>query len=94
MEKKKTVNQIKNFALNICNWQTVNNVHYQKMSIHIQDVVENFTINSIIVDNGELKFEGVCNDDGKHIIISECEIKAEELEKVLNVLKDINFFVS
>lgn len=92
--KEKTISEIKNFALNICNWQTINTIFFQKMSIHIQDIVENFTITSIIIDNGCLKFEGIYNNEGtKRVIISENEIKPEELEKVLEVLKDINLFV-
>ena len=65
------------------------------MSIHIQDVIENFIVTIIIIDNGKLKFEGIREDDyTKSVIIGENEIKNEELEKLLGILKDINLFVS
>ena len=93
-----TNKQIVNFVLNIALWQTVNKGYYHKMSIHIQDVISGFSIFWIIVDNGELSFEGVEVDESGHAINDKTVIRkasgiaSEELDEVLKILKNINLF--
>ena len=68
------------------------------MSIHIQDVIPGFSIFWIVVDNGELSFEGVEVDESSHaindktIIRKASDIAPEQLEEILKILKSINLF--
>lgn len=96
-----TINQIKNFVLNICTWQTekldiIYPNYFHKLSIHIQDVIPEYVINWICVDNDNVWFDGVFIDstgnvksDGK-IYLNNCKIN--ELTKVLKILKSIDLF--
>lgn len=91
--------QIKNFVLNLALLQTKNNGFSHKVSIHIQDVIPNFVITWICVDNGKLSFDGIKYDterktwvDGQNI--KSTEITKEQFDKILNILKSIDFFRS
>lgn len=98
-----TINQIKNFVLNICTWQTekldINYPNYfHKLSVHIQDIIPGFVIEWICVDNDNIWFEGnKIDNNGKFITngrvyLNDCKIK--ELTDVLNILKSIDLFKS
>lgn len=98
-----TINQIKNFVLNICTWQTekmdiIYPNYFHKLSIHIQDVIPGYIINWICVDNDNVWFDGIYinSDTGKtsedKIYLKDCKIN--ELTKVLNILKSIDLFKS
>ena len=95
-----TNKQITNFVLNIACWQVTNQGYFHKISMHIQDVVPGFVITSIIVDNGELSFEGIGIDEqgraiSKHETIKNTsDITPEQLEEILKILKSINLFES
>ena len=93
-----TNEQIKNFALNVCCWQTENRGFFHKMSIHIQDVVPGFVITWIVVNNSELSFEGCDIDsDGRFVknsMRNASELTVEEMDKILEILKGINMFNS
>ena len=89
--------QIKNFVLNIALLQTESNGFNNKLGIHIQDVIPNFVITHICVNNGELSFNGIKYDterkrwvDGQNI--KSTEITNEQFDKILNVLKSVDFF--
>ncbi len=89
--------QIKNFVLNIALLQTKSNGFNHKLSIHIQDVIPNFVITWICVNNGELSFDGIKYDIEKKIWvdgqnIKSTEIAKEQLDKILDILKSIDFF--
>ena len=91
--------QIKNFVLNIALLQIKSNGFSHKLSMHIQDVIPNFVITWICVDNGELSFDGIKYDaerkmwvDGQNI--KSTEITKEQLDKILDILKSIVFFGS
>lgn len=91
--------QIVHFVLNISLWQTVNNGFTNKMSMHLQDIIPGFVIEWLVVDNGELSFEGERFDktSGKYIrnqrlLLS--EVTSEQLSKILETLKNINLFHS
>ena len=90
--------QITNFVLNIACWQVTNQGYFHKISMHIQDVVPRFVITSLIVDNGELSFEGIDVDEqgraiNKHETIRKASgIAPEQLEEILKILKSINLF--
>ena len=90
--------QITNFVLNIACWQVTNQGYTHKISMHIQDVVPGFVITSLIVDNGELSFEGIDVDEqgraiNKHETIQKAsDIAPEQLEEILKILKSINLF--
>lgn len=91
--------QIKNFVLNVALWQTKNNSFSHKLSMHIQDAIPNFVITWICVDNGELSFDGIKFDterkmwvDGQNI--KSTEITKGQLDKILDILKSIDFFHS
>lgn len=96
-----TASQIINFVLNIANWQCLNKGYYHKMSLHLQDIIPGFVINWIVVDNGELSFDGVFVGEDKDAnkekyveagTISAIDVQPEYLEKILETLKNINFF--
>ena len=95
-----TNSQITNFVLNIACWQATNQGYFHKISMHIQDVVPGFVITSLIVDNGELSFEGIDIDEqgraiSKHETIKNTsDITPEQLEEILKILKSINLFES
>ena len=90
--------QITNFVLNIACWQVTNQGYTHKISMHIQDVVPGFVITSLVVDNGELSFEGIDIDEqGRAIskyetIRKASELTPEQLEDILKILKSINLF--
>ena len=90
--------QITNFVLNIACWQVTNQGYTHKISMHIQDVVPGFVITSLIVDNGELSFEGIDIDEkgraiSKHETIRKAiDIALEQLEEILKFIKIINLF--
>ena len=90
--------QITNFVLNIACWQVTNQGYFHKISMHIQDVVPGFVITSLIVDNGELSFEGIDIDEqGRAIskyetIRKASDIAPEQLDEILKILKSINLF--
>ena len=90
--------QITNFVLNIACWQVTNQGYFHKISMHIQDVVPGFVITSLIVDNGELSFDGIDVDRqgraiNKHETIQKAsDIAPEQLEEILKILKSINLF--
>ena len=90
--------QITNFVLNIACWQVTNQGYFHKISMHIQDVVPGFVITSLIVDNGELSFEGIDIDEqgraiSKHETIRKAsELTPEQLDEILKVIKSINLF--
>ena len=72
--------QITNFVLNIACWQVTNQGYFHKISMHIQDVVPGFVITSLIVDNGELSFEGIYIDEqGRAISKQETIRKASDI---------------
>ena len=67
------------------------------MSMHIQDVIPNFVISWLRVDNGVLSFDGLKFDternmwiDNQNIKVS--EITQEQLDKILDILKSIDLF--
>ena len=66
--------------------------------MHIQDVVPGFVITSLIVDNGELSFEGIDIDEQRRAISKQetirkaSDIAPEQLEEILKILKSINLF--
>ena len=84
---------ITNFVLNIACWQVTNQGYFHKISMHIQDVVPGFVITSLIVDNGELSFEGIDIDEqGRAIskyetIRKASDIAPEQLDEILKILK-------
>jgi len=89
--------QIKNFVLNIALLQIESNGFSHKLSMHIQDVIPNFVITQICVDNGKLYFDGIKYDterkmwvDGQNI--KSTEITKEQLDKILDILKSVDFF--
>ena len=90
--------QITNFVLNIACWQVTNQGYTHKISMHIQDVVPGFVITSLIVDNGELSFEGIDIDEkgraiSKHETIRKAsELTPEQLDEILKIIKSINLF--
>ena len=90
--------QITNFVLNIACWQVTNQGYTHKISMHIQDVVPGFVITSLIVDNGELSFEGIDIDEQRRAISKQetirkaSDIAPEQLEEILKILKSINLF--
>ena len=90
--------QITNFVLNIACWQVTNQGYFHKISMHIQDVVPGFVITSLIVDTGELSFEGIDIDEqgraiSKHETIRKAiDIALEQLEEILKFIKIINLF--
>ena len=91
--------QIKNFVLNVALFQTKNDGFSHKLSMHIQDVIPNFVITWICVDNGKLSFDGMKYDterkqwiDGQNI--KSTEITKEQFDKILDILKSIEFFGS
>jgi hypothetical protein len=102
MDKKETtmtVSQIVNFVLNISLWQTVNTGFKHKMSMHIQDIIPGFVIEWLVVDNGELSFEGELKDENRREYIRNynmplSKVEPEHLEKILETLKNINLFHS
>ena len=93
-----TNKQITNFVLNIACWQVTNQGYFHKSSMRIQDVVPGFVITSLVVDNGELSFEGIDVDEhGRAISKQETIRKAseftpEQLDEILKILKRINLF--
>ena len=93
-----TNKQITNFVLNIALWQSVNQGYYHKLSMHIQNVIPGFVIFWLVVDNGELSFEGVEVDEsghtinGKIVIRKASDIASEQLDEILKILKNINLF--
>lgn len=93
-----TNKQITNFVLNIALWQSINQGYYHKLSMHIQDVIPGFVISWLIVDNGELSFEGVEIDDqgcaisDRNAIRKASELTPEQLDEILKILKNINMF--
>lgn len=90
-----SINQIVNFTLNISLWQTINKGYYHKLSIHIQDIIPDFVINWIVVDNGHLLFEGVnLKTHKRDEILDSKDIDPKYLKEVLNILKNINLFHS
>ena len=93
----KSKEQIKNFVLNIALWQVENFGFNHRMSMHIQDVVPNFVINWLRVDNGVLSFDGLKFDTERNMWTDNQNIKAseitqEQLDKILDILKSIDFF--
>ena len=102
MDKKETtmtVSQIVNFVLNISLWQTVNKGFKHKMSMHLQDIIPGFVIEWLVVDNGELSFEGELKDENRREYIRNynmplSKVEPEHLEKILETLKNINLFHS
>jgi pectate lyase len=93
----KSKDQIKNFVLNIALWQVENFGFSHRMSMHIQDVIPNFVINWLRVDNGVLSFDGLKFDTERNMWIDNQNIKAseitqEQLDKILDILKSIDFF--
>ena len=93
-----TNKQITNFVLNIACWQVTNQGYFHKISMHIRDIVPGFVITSLIVDNGELSFEGIDVDEqGRAIskrdtIRKASELTPEQLEEILKIIKSINLF--
>ena len=93
-----TNKQITNFVLNIALWQSVNHGYYHKLSMYIKDVIPGFSIFWIVVDNGELSFEGVEIDDqgyaisDRNAVRKASDIAPEQLEEILKILKNINLF--
>lgn len=64
--------------------------------MHIQDVIPNFVITWICVDNGVLSFNGLKFDTERKVWIDNQNIKAseitqEQLNKILDILKSIDF---
>ena len=93
----KSKNQIKNFVLNIALTQIKNSGFSHKLAMHIQDVIPNFVITWICVDNGVLSFDGLKFDTERKVWIDNQNIKAseitqEQLDKILDILKSIDFF--
>lgn len=90
--------QITNFVLNICNWQIENRGYYHRMSMHIQDIIPGFVIEWLVCYDGKLSFEGVYIDEENHYIKNGIkypdEITNEQLDKILNILKNIDLFKS
>ena len=90
--------QITNFVLNIACWQVTNQGYFHKISMHIQDVVPIFVITSLIVDNGELSFDGIDVDEqvraiSQHETIRKAsELTPEQLDEILKIIKSINLF--
>ena len=90
--------QITNFVLNIACWQVTNQGYFHKISMHIQDVVPRFVITSLIVDNGELSFDGIDVDEqvraiSQHETIRKAsELTPEQLDEILKIIKSINLF--
>ena len=65
--------------------------------MHIQDVIPNFVITWLCVDNGVLSFDGLKFDTERKVWIDNQNIKAseitqEQLDKILDILKSIDFF--
>jgi len=92
-----SLNQIKNFVLNITTLQVKSKGFGHKLSMHIQDIIPNFVITWICVNNGELSFDGIKYDIEKKIWvdgqnIKSTEIAKEQLDKILDILKSIDFF--
>ena len=96
--KKNVENRIKNFVLNICCWQIENKGFYHRMSIHIQDVIPNFVIGWIVVNNGELSFDGCVIDSNGRFVQNESrslnDISEEQLHKILMIIEGIDLFKS
>lgn len=89
--------QIKNFVLNIALWKTKSDGFKHKLSMHIQDIIPDFVITWICVDNGVLSFDGMKYDFERKMWIDNQNIKAseitqEQLDKILNVLKSVDLF--
>lgn len=95
-----SVQKIVNFVLNVSLWQTVNKGLYHKMSIHLQDIIPGFIIEWIVVDNGELSFDGkfiIEDKDGKRYedgTMSLSKINPVYLDRILETLKNIDMFHS
>ena len=87
-------NQITKFVLNICTWQTFNKGYFHRMSMHLQDIIPDFVIFSLVVDNGELIFEGYDLKTNKERSIKASEVDSKYIDEILNVIKDINLFNS
>ena len=65
--------------------------------MHIQDVIPNFVITWICVDNGVLSFDDLKFDTERKLCIDNQNIKTseitqEQLDKILDILKSIDFF--
>jgi hypothetical protein len=93
----KNEDQIKNFVLNIALWQVKSDGFNNRLSLHIQDVIPNFVIEWLRVDDGALSFDGLKFDTERNMWIDNQNIKANEipqeyLDKILEVLKGIDLF--
>ena len=86
--------QITNFVLNICLWQTFNKGYFHRMSIHLQDIIPDFVIFSLIVNDGELIFEGHDLKTNEQKSIKASEVDPKHIDEILNVIKNINLFHS
>lgn len=95
-----SVQKIVNFVLNVSLWQTINKGLYHKMSIHLQDIIPGFIIEWIVVDNGELSFDGkfiIEDKDGKHYedgTMPLSKINPVYLDRIFETLKNIDMFHS
>lgn len=83
--------------LNIALTQIKNSGFSHKLAMHIQDVISNFVITWICVDNGVLSFDGLKFDTERKLWIDNQNIKTseitqEQLDKILDILKSIDFF--
>ena len=67
--------------------------YHHQYDIHIQDVIPNFVIFTLISDNGALKFDGWDLLSGKRIEIdADAHLTRKTARKIYQILKRINIF--